>query len=206
MTVGRIPLVEGGIQPTLFTTKGDIIAASSASNPVRLGVGTDAQILVADSTASTGLKWATPASGSTYVGCSVSNSADQSINNATETTITFDTEQWDTNNIHSTASNTGRFTVPSGYAGKWRLGGAILGGTSGTQWEFYIYVNGAYFITGIPQFTLLQQSRGDMMSACNFELNLAVSDYIEIKANQTSGGAANVRGQYSRVFFSYIGA
>jgi len=55
MTVGRIPLVEGGIQPTLFTTKGDIIAASSASNPVRLVVGTDAQILVADSTASTGL-------------------------------------------------------------------------------------------------------------------------------------------------------
>jgi hypothetical protein len=64
MAVNRLPNIEGGVQPTLFTTKGDIIAASSASNPVRLGVGTDAQILVADSTASTGLKWATPSSSS----------------------------------------------------------------------------------------------------------------------------------------------
>lgn len=63
MAVNRLPNIEGGVQPTLFTTKGDIIAASAASNPVRLGVGTDAQILVADSTASTGLKWDTPASG-----------------------------------------------------------------------------------------------------------------------------------------------
>jgi hypothetical protein len=64
MAINRLPNIEGGVQPTLFTTKGDIIAASAASNPVRLGVGTDAQILVADSTASTGLKWATPAGGS----------------------------------------------------------------------------------------------------------------------------------------------
>ena len=61
MAVNRLPNIEGGVQPTLFTTKGDIIAASAASNPVRLAVGSDAQILVADSTASTGLKWATPA-------------------------------------------------------------------------------------------------------------------------------------------------
>ena len=63
MTVGRIPSVEGGIQPTLLTAKGDLISATAASTVARLAVGTDAQILVADSTASTGLKWATPASG-----------------------------------------------------------------------------------------------------------------------------------------------
>ena len=46
-----------------LTTKGDIYAATAASTPARLGVGTNGQTLVADSTASTGLKWATPASG-----------------------------------------------------------------------------------------------------------------------------------------------
>jgi hypothetical protein len=63
MTVGRIPSVEGGIQPTLLTAKGDLISATAASTVARLAVGSNNQILVADSTASTGLKWATPSSG-----------------------------------------------------------------------------------------------------------------------------------------------
>jgi hypothetical protein len=63
MTVGRIPSVEGGIQPTLLTAKGDLISATAASTVARLAVGSNDQILVADSTTSTGLKWATPASG-----------------------------------------------------------------------------------------------------------------------------------------------
>ena len=57
MTVGRIPSVEGGIQPTLLTAKGDLISATAASTVARLAVGSNDQILVADSTASTGLAW-----------------------------------------------------------------------------------------------------------------------------------------------------
>lgn len=57
MTVSRIPSVEGGIQPTLLTTKGDLISATAASTVNRLGVGSNDQVLVADSTASTGLAW-----------------------------------------------------------------------------------------------------------------------------------------------------
>ena len=57
MATTRIPSVEGGIQPTLLTTKGDLISATAASTVARLGVGSDAQILVADSTASTGLAY-----------------------------------------------------------------------------------------------------------------------------------------------------
>ena len=63
MTVGRIPSVEGGIQPTLLTTKGDLISATAASTVARLGVGANATVLTADSTEATGLKWVAPASG-----------------------------------------------------------------------------------------------------------------------------------------------
>lgn len=49
----------GGASP--LTTKGDLYTYSTAD--ARLGVGTNGQILTADSTAATGLKWATPAGG-----------------------------------------------------------------------------------------------------------------------------------------------
>jgi hypothetical protein len=52
------------VPKTLTTTKGDIITATAANTPARLGVGSNDQILVADSSTATGLKWATPATAS----------------------------------------------------------------------------------------------------------------------------------------------
>ena len=48
---------------TALTTKGDIIAATGSGTFSRQGVGTDGQVLTADSTQADGLIWATPASG-----------------------------------------------------------------------------------------------------------------------------------------------
>lgn len=51
------------IAPTIVDAKGDLIAATAADTVARLAVGTNGQVLTADSTASTGLKWATASSG-----------------------------------------------------------------------------------------------------------------------------------------------
>ncbi len=58
------------IQNAIVDAKGDLIGATAADTPARLAVGTNGQVLTADSTAATGIKWATPAasaSGMTFI-------------------------------------------------------------------------------------------------------------------------------------------
>jgi hypothetical protein len=49
------------IQNAIVDAKGDLIGATAADTPARLAVGTNGQVLTADSTAATGLKWASGA-------------------------------------------------------------------------------------------------------------------------------------------------
>lgn len=52
------------IQNAIVDAKGDLISATAADTPARLAVGTNGQVLTADSTQSTGLAWTTISAGS----------------------------------------------------------------------------------------------------------------------------------------------
>lgn len=58
---------DAATQKATLTTKGDVYAATAASTVTRLAVGANDTVLTADSSTATGLKWATPATGSPYV-------------------------------------------------------------------------------------------------------------------------------------------
>ena len=51
------------IQNAIVDAKGDLISATAADTPARLAVGTNGQVLTADSTTATGLKWAAAGGG-----------------------------------------------------------------------------------------------------------------------------------------------
>ena len=88
MTVGRIPVIEGGIQPTLLDAKADLITATANDTPARLGVGANGTVLTADSAEATGLKWATPSTPTSKVVQIVTAFTSTSVSTASTTWIT----------------------------------------------------------------------------------------------------------------------
>ena len=206
MAIGRIPEPGTGIPESIIAAKGDLLTGTANDTPAVLTVGANGTTLVADSAEATGLKWATPASGVTFAGCSVSNSADQSINNATYTTLTFNTEVFDTDTFHSTSSNTGRFTVPVGKAGYYEIyANVVYGKTSATgDRDFRLLKNGNVLVYAgeVPGSTAAVPTL-----SLQYIANLAEGDYIEIQASQESGGSLTVfTSAYPAFFFTYLGA
>ena len=173
------------------TTLGDIEYRSSTANTnTRLGIGTTGQVLTVNGGVPT---WATPASGSTFIGCSAWNTTDYSITNASFTSANYNSEDYDTHGFHSTTTNTSRFTIPSGQAGYylvwantyWRHPGTGNAGAANAR--FLKNGTTSYFTVGVPFSSYSTTTRtGVHLSGV---LYLAVGDYVEHQVYQFTGAS-----------------
>jgi hypothetical protein len=213
-TAGQVLAVSGGGVPawtttadvTPLTTKGDLFTFTTVD--ARLGVGTNGQVLTADSTEATGLKWASAGAG--FVGCRAYATTDQTMNNGASVVFALDAENYDTNGFHSTVTNNSRITIPAGKGGYYNITATVTytGGTAGAgQRDFAIRKNGSTDLASIvdqrvSNLNFLGMSLSDIQ-------NLSEGDYIEITGYQDSGTSASTFTQGSRRVFlavQYIGA
>ena len=184
------------------TTKGDLVAATAASTPARLAVGNNGETLVADSSTATGLKWAKSPN---FVGAVVYSNINQTTASAASTTITFNAENIDTDNFHSTSTNTSRFTIPTGLSGKYRVSGSVRLNPNGTGRRLLtLSLNGGgalkaveYAVNSTTYISLLIEG----------VMQLDAGNYIELSLYQDSGSNINTIGSTSDTWFEiqYLG-
>lgn len=113
--------------------------------------------------------------------CGVYNSANISIPNGAATAITWNSEDWDNDSMHSTSSNTSRLiaTKTGVYTLDYRFYAA-----GGLTWIFTIRVNGATAIFADNDF--------DTIFSRSISIKLTANDYVEILAQHNGGGANNI--------------
>jgi hypothetical protein len=178
--------------PDVFTTKGDIFLATGADAGAILAVGTDGQLLSANSTTATGWQWTSPATAQAHARYKVS--AATNCVNATPTIINFDTLVYDTDSA-VTIGAAWKFTVPASHDGYYMVAAAVTlvsdtGWAAGEYMQMDLYKN-ASVLALMARNTA--QAAGTYIMGVNGAIlvNLVATDYIDVRITQNSGANIN---------------
>jgi hypothetical protein len=157
--------------------KGAMIAGS-ATKWEKIPVGTDGQVLNADSTKTNGVAWTTLSLGSVVVS-SVYRSTNQSLTSGVEAAISFDTEHFDVSNMWVVGQPT-RLTCPVNEGATYYFTGQVTMGTAfaGTV-HLRLYKNGTIVAKNTAAGSDL--SSGTESHQVNALISLAAGDFVELK-------------------------
>lgn len=178
--VTRAPAAGKGLALTL---RGLLPFNRYGSGPATMG-----QTLVADGRGGAAFR--------TNSAVALSNSANQVIPTGTWTSVTFDTEKFDTDTMHEGSTHPSRITCNT--AGIYICGGGWEIATSTASFDVRVFLNN----TSVVAFTQ-QNSSVAQNVMCTGMVQLAAGDYIELQAFQTSGGNLNSQTEpYAPLFWA----
>lgn len=204
------------IAKSIVDAKGDLIAATAADTVSRLAVGTNGQVLTADSAEATGVKWATAASG----GMTLINTGGTTLSGATTTISSIPSAYKHLyvviNNAY-TAAGAAEMTIDTDTTSSWNANYTSFSSGSFTDANnqlavSYSYVGrinanqGSFFAIDIPNYSDgngFQAILGTGMSANNYSVisgargaksGTASSLTFSLSASTFSGGKVYVYG------------
>lgn len=124
----------------------------------------------------------------------VYHNATQSTSDQTETFLSFNTERWDTDNIHNVSTNNGRLTCKT--PGKYLVTGHIsmdyASVGSGTAFLRVDLVLNTGTVVATQTATRLSTIDEDLQITVSAILDLSVDDYVRVRVYQAGIGTVNV--------------
>lgn len=118
----------------------------------------------------------------------VYNSGNQSIANSSLTTLNFNSENYDTDNIHDNTTNPSRLTCKT--AGIYQIIAHVSFASNPTGYRRVVVIYNGGGIAAEAFIPAVTGGSTVVVVAGNYKL--AVGDYIELRAQQNSGGALDV--------------
>ena len=135
--------------------------------------------------------------------CRVYNSANISVNDTTDTALTFNSERYDTDTMHSTAVNTGRITFTT--AGTYAVGANVSFAADADGYRTVaIRLGGSTVIAAADVPTV--GAGGVTRVAVATEYAFSATNYVEVVVWHNAGAALNVvaAGNYSPEFWARL--
>lgn len=123
--------------------------------------------------------------------CRARNTTNQSIPNNSTTVVSFPSEDYDTDDMHSTSVNTSRLTITT--PGVYAVSAGVVWDINGTGLRVCtLRINGTTNIADISQTNVGAANFTSQTLTTHY--SFVLNDYVELTVYQNSGGALNARG------------
>lgn len=178
---GVLPETEGGTGESSYT-KGDLLVATGATTLVKLGVGADGEVLVADSAATEGVKWDAAGGGGEALEADASGA------------YTLTTSYADVPGVTVTATKDGTWLV--------RVSVSFAQNTSDTNLSAQLLLNASVQSNPISLFA------NDADVLCGFRewrlTSVVIGDVIKLQAKKNSGAGTSSLGAQTNIVAEWV--